>query len=184
MPVTNYTRPHLVVVVRVVGVGRTVGLAPRVPVFAPVRTRTFAMQPHGTTASAVVHPWRVDAAPVVRHVVGEVFSNYRRCDLRGDRQRFELGQPGVAAAHRHLVVRDVVGKRLVVHEVQRRGGHSGRRGRVVDQRRFESGGWWPGPQHEAHHRYGEVKREQYELPVESAENGYGMTLTELGVITE
>lgn len=134
-----------------------VGRVPRVPVFAPVRTRTFAMQIH-RIATAVVNQRRTYAGIVVR-VVSGVLGRFR-----GNRQqRVEVGH----RADHHLVVNNAVGQqRLVVHEVHRRGGHRGRRGRVVDRRRLEPGGRWPGTQHEAHHRYGEVKREQDELPVE------------------
>lgn len=148
---------YLVVFIRVVGLDRAVGLVPSVPVSALVRT--LAVQVRRSAGAAAV------AGTVARTgVVG----GRRRGDRRrfsGDRQRrlhVKLGH------HHHVVVHDVVGQHgLVVHEVHRRGGRRGRRGRVVDGRRFETGGRRTGTQHKAHHRYGKVKREQYELSVES-----------------
>jgi len=104
-----------------------VGRIPRAPVFAPVRTRTLPVQAHGTTSTAavLVDQWHSDTATVVgrrRAVAGHRhFSGYLR--------RVEIGR--TATADHHLVVH--VGQhRLVVHEVERSGGHRGRRGSVVD----------------------------------------------------
>jgi len=106
-----------------------VGRIPRAPVFAPVRTRTLPVQAHGTASTAVlVDQWRY---PDTGTVVGRrVVAGHRH--FRGYR-RVELGRTTTAAAtaDHHLVVH--VGQhRLVVHEVERRGGHRGRRGSVVD----------------------------------------------------
>lgn len=156
---------YLVVVERVVGPDRMVGLVPRGPVLAPVRTRAFAVQVHGAAAAVVVDQWRDGADGTVVRVLGR----RRHHHFRGDRGlwRLQLDRAAAAAPDHHLVVDHVVRQqRLVVHEVQRRGGHRSRRGRVVDQRRLEAGGRRSGAQHEAHHGYGKVEREQDELPVE------------------
>lgn len=167
----TFVWPYLAV--RDVRFCRTVGLVPRGLVFSSVRTRTLAVQVHGTArtvATAAVSQWR--AGTVVRcRGGGTVVVAIVRGRFRGTewRHRVFFGRNSSGPVHRNrLIVHDVVGQhRLVVHEVHRRGGHRGRRGRVVDQRRFESGGRRSGTQHEAHHRYGKVKREQDELSVKS-----------------
>lgn len=135
--------------------------------FAPVRARTLAVQVHGAgrpVAAATVNQWRR------RRRRTSAVTGRRRFRVTGRRHRVHLGTvtSRIDTIRHRLVVHDVLGQcGLVVDEVHRRGGYRGRRGCVVDQRRFETGGRRPGTQHEAHHRYGKVEREQDELSVKS-----------------